>query len=377
MIRHFLTALLCLASLTGNAQVPQNPAKKYIQSPQITADSIVTFRFLAPNAAKVMLIMDDAKTRTMVKDTAGLWSYTASFSPDIYRYTFSVDGTVLPDPNNPDIKPLFKRALGQSLVQVHGPSDLSWEQNDVPHGILSQHFFTSALIGDSRDIRVYTPPGYDPGRKEPYPVLYLFHGLTDETSAWVTAGRENIIMDNLIAQKKVKPMIIVNTLGYGAPEMLDPANTSGMENYKEKNEKLFIASLLEEVIPMVDKQYNTGKTKQYRAVAGLSMGGGQALDAGFNHADVFDYMGAFSPAVVLLDPDYNKAFPGLDSTVNNKLKLAWIAIGKDDFLITSVRKYRDWLKERNIRFHYKETEGVHSYQVWRRYLTEFTPLLFK
>ena len=370
----YLLLLFCLAAFVdANAQSP----KKYIQSPLITHDSIVTFSFLAPNAEKVLLIMDDGKPRPMSKDTTGVWHYTETLAPDIYRYTFSIDGNVLPDPNNPDIKPLFKRALGQSLVQVHGPPDSSWEQNDVPHGILSQHFFRSAIIGDDRDIRVYTPPGYDAARKEPYPVLYLFHGLTDETRAWVTAGRENIIMDNLIAQQKVTPMIIVNTLGYGAPEMLDPSNTQGIDSYKEKNEKLFIESLLKEVIPMVDKLYNTGKAKQYRAVAGLSMGGGQALDAGLNHPDVFDYMGAFSPAVVLLNPDYRKAFPKLDNTINNQLKLVWIAIGKDDFLLESVRKYKDWLKELNIRFDYKETDGVHSYQVWRRYLTEFAPLLFK
>jgi enterochelin esterase-like enzyme len=377
MFRYFIIALLSLPIFECMGQAQPNPQKKYLRSPQITSDSIVTFRFLAPNANKLLLIMDDAKPRAMVKDTTGVWSYTESFAPDIYRYTFSMDGTIIPDPNNPDIKPLFKRALGQSLVQVHGPSSLSWELNDVPHGVLSQHFFKSAIIGDDRDIRVYTPPGYNSDRKEPYPVLYLFHGLTDETSAWITAGRENIIMDNLIAQNKIKPMIIVNTLGYGAPEMFDPAASPGMEAYKEKNEKLFIASLLQEVIPMVDGLYNTGKSKQYRAVAGLSMGGGQALDAGLNHSDVFDYVGAFSPAVILLDADYNKAFPKLDPTVNEELKLIWIAIGKDDFLIESVRKYIEWLKVLGIQFNYKETEGVHSYQVWRRYLTEFVPLLFK
>jgi enterochelin esterase-like enzyme len=377
MIRYFITVLLSLTTFSGMTQAQQSPQKKYLRSPQITSDSIVTFRFLAPNANKVLLIMDDAKPRAMVKDTVGVWSYTESFAPDIYRYTFSMDGTILPDPNNSDIKPLFKRALGQSLIQVNGPSSLSWELNDVPHGVLSQHFFKSSIIGDNRDIRVYTPPGYNPDRKESYPVLYLFHGLTDETSAWVTAGRENIIMDNLIAQSKIKPMIIVNTLGYGAPEMFDPAASSGIEVYKEKNEKLFIASLLHEVIPMVDGLYNTGKSKQYRAVAGLSMGGGQALDAGLNHHDMFDYVGAFSPAVILLDSNYNRAFPKLDQTINWELKLVWIAIGKDDFLIGSVRKYTEWLKALGIQFNYKETEGVHSYQVWRRYLTEFVPLLFK
>ncbi len=357
--------------------LPSAPVQKNIQSPEVDKFGAVTFRFLAPNAKKVTLIMDDAKPRAMSIDTGGVWSYRETFTPDVYRYSFAVDGNNMPDPNNPYIKPLFKRALGQSLVHVPGPSTLSWELNDVPHGVLSQHFFRSAIIGDQRDMRVYTPPGYDPNRPEPYPVLYLFHGITDETSAWVTAGRENIIMDNLIAQGKAKPMIIVNTLGYGAPEMFDPGSGVRSKEAYEKNERLFIAATLKEVIPMVEGFYNAGKTKKYRAVAGLSMGGGQSLDIGLNHPDVFDYVGGFSPAVILLDPDYTKAFPKLDESINQKLKLIWIAIGKDDYLTPSVRKYIEWLKTKNISFEYKESEGVHSYQVWRRYLTEFAPLLFK
>jgi len=374
---YFIKIITCLVLSCTIVQIVNAQAPKDIQSPQVEKDGSVTFRFLAPNALKVLLIMDDAKPRPMVKDTGGVWTYTATFAPDIYRYTFSVDGTILPDPNNPYIKPLFRRALGQSLAHVPGPLSLSWELNDVPHGVMSQHFFKSKLIGDDRDIRVYTPPGYDPKRKEPYPVLYLFHGLTDETSAWVTAGRENIIMDNLIAQGKAKPMIIINTLGYGAPEMFTPGIGQRTKEAYQKNEALFIPALLNEVIPMVEKLYNVGKTKKYRAVAGLSMGGGQSLDAGLNHADVFDYVGSFSPAVILLDPDYDKAFPNLNESVNKQLKLVWIAIGKDDYLVPSDRKFIDWLKSKRIVFEYKETEGVHSYQVWRRYLTEFVPLLFK
>jgi enterochelin esterase-like enzyme len=378
MIKYIIASMLCLALTGVKAQsVSAPPQKKDLHSPQVSKDGSVTFRFLAPNAQKVSLIMDDAKPRPMVKDTGGVWSFTATFAPDIYRYTFLVDGNTLPDPNNPDIKPLFKRALAQSLVQVHGPAELSWELKDVPHGVLSQHFFRSKIVGDDRDMRVYTPAGYDPKRKEPYPVLYLFHGLTDETSAWTTAGRENIIMDNLIAEGKAKPMIIVNTLGYGAPEMFEPGTGQRTKEAYKKNEELFMAYFFKEAIPMVEGIYNVGKTKKYRAVAGLSMGGGQSLDAGLNNPEVFDYVGSFSPAVILLDPDYTKAFPKLDESVNKKFKLVWMAIGKDDYLAPSVRKYVEWLHTKNIKFEYKETEGVHSYQVWRRYLTEFTPLLFK
>jgi enterochelin esterase-like enzyme len=374
----FILTLCCSLLITAAfAQSNRQPAARLLKSPEVSADGTVSFRFFAPNAKQVRLIMDDAKQRLMVKDTAGIWSFSEHFAPDIYRYTFSVDGNVLPDPNNPMIKPLFKRALGQSLAHVPGPDSLSWELNDVPHGQLTQHFYKSKIVGDDRDFRVYTPPGYDPNRKQPYPVLYLFHGITDETSAWVTAGRENIIMDNLIARGKAKEMIIVNTLGYGAPEMLAPGAGPYSKEDLKKNEELFISSFIKEVIPMIEKSYNTGKKKSYRAVAGLSMGGGQSLDVGLNHPELFDYVGGFSSAVILLDPDYTKAFPNLDSSINDKMKLIWIAIGRDDFLIESNRKFNGWLESKKIKFSYKETEGVHSYNVWRRYLTEFAPLLFK
>lgn len=367
-------SLLCCAT---EAQTSKNPAQVYLKSPEVGEGGMTTFRCHAPNAKSVLLIMDDGKNRPMQKDSTGTWNFSESLTPDIYRYTFAVDGTVMPDPNNPFIKPLFKRALGQSLAHVPGPATLSWELNDVPHGQLVQHFYKSGIVGDQRDIRVYTPPGYNPARKEPYPVLYLFHGITDETSAWSTAGRENIILDNLIAQGKAKSMIIVNTLGYGAPEMLEPGSGAYTKEALQKNEELFVASFLKEVIPMVEKLYNTKSDKKFRAVAGLSMGGGQSLDIGLNNPDLFSYVGGFSAAVILLNPDYTKAFPQLDASINKKLKLIWIAIGKDDFLIESNRKYKTWLESKNIKFSYKETDGVHSYNVWRRYLTDFSQLIFK
>jgi enterochelin esterase-like enzyme len=377
-MKYVLQMVFCFCVFLAKAQTLPKSTQRYVHSPEVKAGGEVIFRFLAPNAKKVLLIMDDGKSRNMTIDTAGIWSFRGVFSPDIYRYTFSVDGNVLPDPNNPFIKPLFKRALGQSLVLVPGSDELTWQLRDVPHGQLNQHFYKSKIVGDHRDFRVYTPPGYNPKRKEPYPVLYLFHGITDETSAWITAGQENVILDNLIAEGKSVPMIIVNTLGYGAPEMFDPAVVNGRTpEALKKNEELFVASFLNEVIPMIDTLYNTGRSKTYRAVAGLSMGGGQSLDVGLNHPELFNYVGGFSPAVILLNPDYNKAFPKLDQSVNKAFKLVWIAIGKDDYLLESTRLFKNWLNTKNIKFTYTETEGVHSYNVWRRYLSTFAPLLFK
>jgi enterochelin esterase family protein len=365
--------------LLANGQTARNRASfpEPLRSPVVTAGGEVTYRLSAPGARTVLLARDGTTPKEMTRDTAGVWSYTETLSPDIYPYTFVVDGALQPDPNNPLLKPVFRTALGQSLVHVPGPDTLSWEVADVPHGSLTQHFYKSGIVGDQRDFWVYTPPGYDAKRKEAYPVLYLLHGFTDEASAWTRAGRAHVIVDNLIAQGKIKPMLVVNTLGYGVPTIVDKGFGGLTPELMQKNGELFIASLLQEVIPQVEKSYHTRKDKDGRAVAGLSMGGGQALSAGLNNPQLFSYVGGFSSAVVMLNPDYNKAFPALDASANKQLKLVWIACGTEDFLIEPNRKYKNWLMEKGVRHTYLETPGGHTWMVWRRYLTDFLPLLFR
>ena len=372
-MKNLLAFLLILSTISVKAQNQMPPP---VKSPEVDASGKVTFRFLAPGATRVMLMRDGTGPQAMTKDANGVWSISETLPPDIYPYTFNVDGNTLPDPNNPALKPIYKISVGQSLVHVPGPSSLSWEVNDVPHGALNRHFYKSGIAGDFRDYYVYTPPGYDPYRKEPYPVLYLLHGLTDEASAWTSAGKAHVILDNLIAQGKAQPMLVVNTLGYGLPGLLDKGFMGmGPDDFRKNNE-LFVSSLLKEVIPMVEKNYNAGRSQKKRAIAGLSMGGGQALLGGLNNSDKFNYVGAFSPAVPT-GKDFETAFPGFSSAINNKLGLIWIAIGKDDFLIKQNREFRQLLEAKNVKFDYKETEGAHTWMVWRRYLTEFVPLLFK
>ena len=348
-----------------------------VHSPEVDSDGRVTFRYRAPNAKEVIVLRDGGEPLPMKIDDQGVWTATTDpLPPDFYPYSFLVDGTAMPDPSNSFLKPMYKMALGQSIVHVPGPASLSWEWNDIPHGTVTNHFYKSRIIGDDRDYYVYTPPNYDPHRKQPYPVLYLLHGFSDDASAWITVGRANVILDNLIAQGKAEPMLIVNTLGYGVPDIIKGGFNINPAVAETNNDK-FVEALLEEVIPQVEKEYHVSKDSSGRAVAGLSMGGGESLSAGLNHPDKFAWVGGFSSAVMLAGSDVSKAFPAVDAKINSQLRLLWIACGTDDQLIKSNRQFEDWLTSKGVRFTRIETPGAHTWMVWRRNLTEFAPLLFQ
>lgn len=348
-----------------------------VHSPEVDSDGRVTFRYRAPNAKEVIVLRDGGEPLPMKMDDQGVWTATTDpLAPDFYPYSFLVDGTAMPDPSNSFLKPMYKMALGQSIVHVPGPASLSWEWNDVPHGTVTNHFYKSGIIGDDRNYYVYTPPNYDPHRKQPYPVLYLLHGFSDDASAWTTIGRANVILDNLIAQGRARPMLIVNTLGYGAPEIIKGGFNFDPALAKINNDK-FVAALLAEVIPQVEKEYHVSKNADGRAIAGLSMGGAESLSAGLNHPETFAWVGGFSSAVTLAGSDVSTAFPGVDAKINSQLRLLWIACGTDDQLIKSNRQFEDWLTSKGVRFTRIETPGAHTWMVWRRNLTEFAPLLFR
>jgi enterochelin esterase family protein len=231
-------------------------------------------------------------------------------------------------------------------------------------------------VGDNRDFFVYTPPGYDPRAKQTYPVLYLLHGFSDDASAWTAVGRANVILDNLIAQGKAKPMIIVMPLGYGAPEVLLP--NSGVWHDRaitERNFNKFHQALLAEVIPRVEAEYPVIKDRNYRAIAGLSMGGSESLLTGLNTLDEFAWIGAFSSGGIT--EEFDIEFPTVNSKSTEQLHLLWIACGTDDRLIELNRKLRAWLASKNVKHVDIETPGGHTWMVWRRNLTEFSSLLFR
>jgi len=358
---------LSLAALYGQPPAP-------LISPEVRPDRTVTFRFNAPNAQKVELRREGATPVAMQKDDRGIWTVTVGpLEPDLYGYTFVADGAGYLDPANWLMKPNLLNP--QSMVHVPGPKTLPWEVNNVPHGVIHRHFYHSDVVGDDRDFHVYTPPGYDPRASRRYPVLYLLHGYSDDASAWTTVGRAHVILDNLIAQGKAKPMLVVMPLGYGAPEIARRGGP-GLRDPEawRRNIERFRDALLKEVIPLVEKNYRVAADRTERAIAGLSMGGTQSLYTGLNALETFAYIGAFSSGGLL--PDFDKVFPTLDEKANQRLRLLWIACGTEDRLIEGNRKLLEWLKSKGVKYTWVETPGAHTWLVWRRYLAEFVPLIF-
>jgi len=367
-MRRLLLSLL-VAALSGWTQAPQVPPP--IVSPDVLPGNRVVFRFRAPNAKAVLLAREGAGRVPMEKDTQGVWSITTGpLEPDYYAYSFIVDGVALIDPMNPVTRPNLLNT--QSVVHVPGAAPLSWETNHVPHGAVHHHFYRSQAVGDERDFFVYTPPAYDARATKLYPVLYLQHGYSGDAQGWLN-GPANVILDNLIAEGKAKPMLLVMSLGYGVPEFVQRGSPD--LSLLKRNYDGFRDALLTEVIPDVEKSYRVAKDRNSRALAGLSMGGAESLYVGLNAVTMFAWIGSFSAGGML--EDYNATYPALDSKVNDRLRLLWIACGTDDPLIDANRKFREWLTSRGVKFTAIETPGMHTWMVWRRNLAAFAPLLFR
>src|SRR5712692_1807937 len=305
----FVLAILLMAFMadTALAQTPPPP----LISPEVHADKSVTLRFRAPNDKEVAVSLEGvSKPFPMQKDDLGVWSVTTEpLAPDYYGYTIIADGVGMFDPSNHAVKPNF---LGRSS-EVHAPghASLSWETGNVPHGEIHHHFYKSGVVGDDRDFFVYTPPGYDPRGKQTYPALYLLHGFSDDASGWTAVGRANVILDNLIAQGKAKPMLIVMPLGYGAPEIVSPGVAGRRDpSVSQRNFDKFRDSLLNEVIPQVERSYRVKPDRNSRAIAGLSMGGSESLLTGLKTLDKFGWIGAFSSGGIT--EDFDKEFPALE-----------------------------------------------------------------
>ena len=368
-----LLPLLYVFGFDSTAFAQTAPAP--VISPKVLSDNRVTFRFRAPNVKEVALSLEGAsKDLTMQKDEQGVWSVTSEpLTPDFYGYSFVADGVHLIDPSNPLMKP----NLLNTTSQVHVPgASLPWEVDDVPHGEVHHHYYKSGVVGDQRDFYVYTPPGYDGRGKQTYPVLYLLHGFSDDASGWTAVGRANVILDNLIAQGKTKPMLVVMTLGYGAPEILR-GGFGAFRNteLRDRNFAKFSETLLGEVLPRVESAYQVKKDQNSRAIAGLSMGGSESLLTGLNNLDKFAWVGAFSSGGI--PEEFDKDFPKLDAKANSQLKVLWIACGVDDRLIELNRKLRSWLDAKGVHKVDVETPGAHTWMVWRRNLVAFSGLLFR
>jgi enterochelin esterase family protein len=299
----------------------------------------------------------------MEKDENGLWSITLGpAEPEIYEYSFTVDGLDIVDPSNSWLKVWLRNA--KNLVEVPGDEPMFFQEQQVPHGTVHRHRYRSKSLGVTRGLYVYTPPGYETDRQTKYPVLYLFHGFGDSEDAWTVVGRANVIVDNLLAKGKARPLLIVMPYGHtpsAPPEMRSVGRYATFEK-----------DLIEDVIPHVQRHYRASADRKDRAVAGLSMGGGQSLTVGLGNLELFGWVGAFSSAV----PRGEKLLAEPES-INEKLNLLWVGCGKKDFLFKANQEFIQRLKTKDIAHVAHITDGAHEWKIWRRYLSEFVPLLFR
>lgn len=353
----FVGMAIIYAMVLQTAEAQRRPR---IISPEVKSDRTVTFRFRAPRAHQVLVAveyLDGLRPLRLGED--GVWAVTLGpFEPELYSYNFVVDGVSAVDPLNPDIK--IGTRTTQSLFDVPGDPPLFFEERPVPRGTVHLHRYESKTLGITRGLNVYTPPGYETSPEAAYPVFYLLHGAGDNERGWSTIGRANVILDNLIAEGKAIPMIIVMPDGHA------PA-TEGVDNP-------FHEDLVEEIIPYVEAKYRTKTGPENRALAGLSMGGFQTLDIGISHQDLFDWIGVFSAGI--RDTYEQTHGPFLDSA-NEKLKLFWIGIGKTDFLGQSNENLLQLLERKNVKHTFRLSEGGHTWKNWRHYLHDFLPLIFK
>ena len=351
-------------------------------SPEVLADGRVTLRFQAPEATSVHLVGEITRgqgPQPMTKDDGGLWAITVGpLEPDIWSYNFRVHGVDVTDPSNPAVKPTPPGLAMSSFVEVPGPAPAFYDSRPVPHGDVRMLMYESKTMGVTRWLWVYTPPGYDRSNAR-YPALYLLHGNGETQTGWVMNGRANIILDNAIAEAKALPMVVVMPQGHA----LQGANVGPLVRIQGETSMFsprFPKELLEEVIPLVERTFRVKPGAQNRAIAGLSMGGGQALTIGLNNPAVFRYVLGYSAAIggQISDPEQTfKELLANPAGANEAFRLIWISCGRQDFLFKNNKEFADTLTQRGVKLAYRETEGAHVWSVWRRNLYDTLPLLFR
>jgi enterochelin esterase-like enzyme len=347
--------------------VPKTSSKPRAPFPDVHRDRTVTFHIAAPDARDVRLQLDGA--HAMAKDSAGNWSVTIGpLAPEIYEYSFVIDGAKVLDAPNPFVK---MGDFAASLVDIPGTPARFDEIRDVPHGALNLLNYTSSTFKKWRNLYVYLPPQYATETTRKFPVLYLRHGNGDNETAWPFEGRAGVILENLIADGKAVPMVIVmpygesNATGAGTPEGIDALDRE----------------LRDDIMPLVERRYRVLTDRQSRAIAGLSMGGGQAFTIGLKHLDRFAWIGEFSSGLVS-DADFRieKSFPEIvanSSDVNRKLRLLFLSCGTEDPRYAGHLDLLDALTSHHVHHVWYPTPGVHEFKVWRHALHDFLPRLFQ
>lgn len=378
LMNFILLAIACLVILpqVQAQEIPQRTGPEFT-SPVIADDNSVTFKVYSPDAQAVTMNgswLGYGQTVDLTKDDEGLWSTTVTdLKPNMYHYNFFIDGVSAIDPKNPHA--LRDGVRYASLLIVPGEASKVYQENDVPHGTVSKIWYNSPSLGMNRRMYVYTPPGYEAGKAK-YPVLYLLHGGGGDEDAWSALGRTNNILDNLIAAGKAKPMLVVMTNGNpwqtSTLRMKPGAEPVTRETYRKYSGQ-FEKSLVEDVIPFIEKNYRVKSGKNYRAIAGLSMGGGHTVNASIEYPDTFGYMGVFSSGIFQPSDDQEAKFMNLKKS---GIKKYWVACGKDDFVMESNKRLLAMLDKTGIEYEYYESGGGHEWANWRIYLSMFAPMLF-
>jgi enterochelin esterase family protein len=354
-----------------------------IISPEISSDGHLTFRVSAPNAKSVRLSAGDIPGNgpgaDLTRGTNDVWEVTVGpIAPGAYRYNFNVDGVTVIDPRNPAVSESNNNVW--SLVVVPGSQQM--DTRSVPHGAVAAVTYYSKTLNRFRRMHVYTPPGYELGRGK-FPVFYLLHGAGDSDDSWTSVGRANFILDNVIAAGTVKPMIVVMPAGH--------TRAFGFGGGPRPATDEFVQDFDNDIMPYVEANYRVYTDRAHRAIAGLSMGGGQTLNIGIPHLEKFSYVGVYSSGIFGIVPR-----PGADATrpagpsweqqhlavlddakLKKGLKLFWFSTGKDDFLLGTTRATVEMFKKHGFEPVFQESEGGHTWLNWRNYLGEFAPKLFR
>ena len=342
-------------------------------SPVVNDDNSITFRVKAPDAQKVILHFDewDILSKPMAKDGQGVWSITIEpVVPRLYQYLFEIDGIRTIDFANPVVK--AGTSVYGSVVEVHGTPSRYDELQNVQHGEVHIVKYTSTSLKKPREMYVYVPAEYQKDRKKAFPVLYLRHGGGDNESSWVKDGRAAIILDNLIASGKAVPMLIVMSNGLTDGSWAGGSTVEGMDILEEE--------LLMDIIPIIEQNYKVEKNKKYRAIAGLSMGGGQAYVLGLRNLDKFSYIGQFSAGIIGDGKfSHDKYTPGVmdaPANINKQLQLLWISCGTKDPRYDGHVAFVEELKQQGVNCEFHDAVYGHEWEFWRQQLRDFLQRLF-
>jgi len=375
-----LVALALPSTAPAQARRPRGPQ---VVSPEVSADRRITFRILAPEATVVRVGGTDipgmGQGAEMAKGDEGVWEVTLGpIEPGAYRYNFNVDGVPVIDPRHPSTSESNSNTW--SLAYVPGADFM--DTKDVPHGAVAEVTYYSKSLGRFRRMHVYTPPGYEISQGK-YPVFYLLHGAFDCDDSWPSVGRAGFILDNLIAAGKAKPMVVVMPAGHTGPFMFRPPTGDGPPVDE------FMQDFRNDIRPCVEKNYRIYTDRQHRAMAGLSMGGAQTLNIGFEDLKDFAYLGVFSSGIFGITgrgpggppsgPTWEEQHKEVldNAELKKGLRLLWFATGEEDFLLETSRATVEMLKKHGFEVVYKETPGAHTWINWRNYLHEFAPQLFQ